>query len=327
MATVIASPRAALERRNPKHKFHPSRLALAGQSALVHASYLGSARTKALTPLSASEPSIKSGKLLRRQLAGFYAAVDKIARRCRIFLEQMGQLEDSKDLRKRKRKPADRKALEVSANMLCANLVQFWNRDTKGTFGVLKSPTWYAKNRHRLRSEITSKGVTGFLDFLVRQNHVELVSEGKKHPDAKQGLPTQIRAKKGFISFLTQGDISPFDFQYRRSPIDLKSNDKTKWYEGYPSLTRLVTMIKRESIASAVTKLDEFIRSGRTGFDNVIPGTTLRLEREFREERSPGILTIFDGEQRIAWVTIEDDGRLIGGGEGMEIIIEAAAKI
>jgi hypothetical protein len=86
-------------------------------------------------------------------------------------------------------------------------------------------------------------------------------------------------------------------------------------------------MIKRESVASAVTKLDEFIRSGRTGFDNVIPGTTLRLEREFREERSPGILTIFDGEQRIAWVTIEDDGRLIGGGEGMEIIIEAAAKI
>ena len=151
----------------------------------------------------------------------------EIARRCGIFLEQMEDWEDSKDLRKRKRKPEDRRALEVSANMLCGNLVQFWNRDPKGTFGVLRSDTWYGNNRHSLRPEITQSGVVGFLDYLVRQNHVELVSEGKKHPDAKQGLPTQIRAKKGFISFLTQGDISPFDFQYRRNPIDLKSNEKT----------------------------------------------------------------------------------------------------
>ena len=151
----------------------------------------------------------------------------EMARRCGIFVEQMGQWEDSKDLRKRNRKPADQKALEVSANMLCGNLIQFWNRDPKGTFGVLRSDTWYANNRHRLRPEITQSGVVGFMEFLVRQNHVELVSEGKRHPDAKQGLPTQIRAKKGFIGFLTQGDISPFDFQYRRNPIDLKDNKKT----------------------------------------------------------------------------------------------------
>jgi hypothetical protein len=148
----------------------------------------------------------------------------EIARRCRIFLGQMDDWERANKVRKRKLKALDLKAREVSANMICANLVQFWNRDPKGTFGVLKSPTWYAKNRHRLRPEITSKGVTGFLDYLVRQNHVELVSEGKKHPDAKQGLPTQTRTKKDFISFLARGDISLFDFQYRRNPIDLKSN-------------------------------------------------------------------------------------------------------
>jgi hypothetical protein len=149
------------------------------------------------------------------------------ARRCSIFIEQMIEWEISNELRKRKRKPVDQKALEVSANMLCGNLVQFWNRDPKGTFGVLRGSEWYAENRHQLRPEITPKGVTGFLDFLVRKNLVELVSEGKKHPDAKQGIPTQIRAKKGFISFLNQGDISPFDFQYHRIPIVLKSEDKT----------------------------------------------------------------------------------------------------
>jgi len=86
-------------------------------------------------------------------------------------------------------------------------------------------------------------------------------------------------------------------------------------------------VIKRKSVASAIQKLDEFLRLRENGWDNVIPGTTLRLEREFREERSPGMLTIYDGVQRVAWVTVEDDSRLIGGGEGIEIIIEAAEKI
>ena len=71
----------------------------------------------------------------------------EIARRCGVFLEKVEDWEDSKDLRKRKRRPADLKALEGCANMLCANLVQFWNRDLKGTFGVLRSDTWYGKNR------------------------------------------------------------------------------------------------------------------------------------------------------------------------------------
>ena len=76
MATAIASPRAAPERPRPKHKTCPIRLALADQSALVHASYLVSARTKALTPFPASDHGIASGKLLRRQLVGFCSAVD-----------------------------------------------------------------------------------------------------------------------------------------------------------------------------------------------------------------------------------------------------------
>jgi hypothetical protein len=43
---------------------------------LVRASYLVSARTKALTPFPASDHGIASGKLLRRQLVGFCSAVD-----------------------------------------------------------------------------------------------------------------------------------------------------------------------------------------------------------------------------------------------------------
>ena len=77
MVTAIASRRAAPERPRPKHKTCPIRLALADQSALVHASYLVSARTKALTPFPTSEPGIKSGKLSRRHLVGFCSAVDK----------------------------------------------------------------------------------------------------------------------------------------------------------------------------------------------------------------------------------------------------------
>ena len=86
-------------------------------------------------------------------------------------------------------------------------------------------------------------------------------------------------------------------------------------------------MLERQKIASAITKLDEFSRLGVNGYKNMIPGTRLRVEREFREERSPGMLSIYEGRQRIAWVTLEDDGRLIGGGAGVEIIMEAATKI
>ena len=111
--------------------------------------------------------------------------------------------------------------------MLCTNLVQFWNRDPKGTFGALKSPKWYPEYRVELGPYITRKGVIGFLEFLVQRNFVELVSEGKKHPDVKQGLPTQIRARNGFTGFLVQGDVRPFDFEMNIISLVLKSNDKT----------------------------------------------------------------------------------------------------
>ncbi|MBM86514.1 MAG: hypothetical protein CMM47_10890 [Rhodospirillaceae bacterium] len=64
-------------------------------------------------------------------------------------------------------------------------------------------------------------------------------------------------------------------------------------------------VIKRKSVASAIQKLDEFLRLRENGWDNVIPGTTLRLEREFREERSPRMLSIYDGGQRIPGVTVD----------------------
>ena len=124
-----------------------------------------------------------------------------IARRCQNFVDQLMERENANNLRRRKRKDVDQTSLVVSANMLCANLIKFWQKDPNGTFGVLRSPTWFANNRDRLRSEITQSGVVSFLDFLVRSSHVELVSEGKKHPVAERRLPTQIRAKEGFISY------------------------------------------------------------------------------------------------------------------------------
>jgi len=149
-----------------------------------------------------------------------------IARRRQNFVDQLTERENANNLRRRKRKDVDQTSLVVSANMLCANLIKFWQKDPNGTFGVLRSPTWFANNRDRLRSEITQSGVVSFLDFLVRSSHVELVSEGKKHPVATHGVPTQIRAKEGFISYLLQGDTSPLDFHYAQPLIVLKNSEK-----------------------------------------------------------------------------------------------------
>ena len=134
------------------------------------------------------------------------------ARKCLIFLDQMASWEQSEKPRQRKLKESDLKSREASAKILCANLVQFWKRDPKGTFGILRSKTWYANNRVELGPYVTQKSMIGFLEFLIERNLVDKVSDGRKHPDAKQGIPTQIRAMESLIDFLQQGDVSPFDF-------------------------------------------------------------------------------------------------------------------
>ena len=149
------------------------------------------------------------------------------ARKCLIFLDQMASWEKSNKVRQRSLKESDLKSREASAKMLCANLIQFWKRDPKGTFGILRSEKWYAKKRIELGPHITQTSLIRFLDFLIERNLVEKVSDGRKHPDAKQGIPTQIRAKKGLIDFLLQGDMSPFDVENTYPQIILKSDKRS----------------------------------------------------------------------------------------------------
>ena len=47
------------------------------------------------------------------------------------------------------------------------------------------------------------------LRFFAERNLIEVVSGGRKHPDAKYGIPTQIRARQGLIDYLDQDDASP----------------------------------------------------------------------------------------------------------------------
>ncbi len=61
------------------------------------------------------------------------------------------------------------------------------------------------------------------LSFFGERNLVEVVSEGRKHPDAKQGIPTQIRARQGLIDYLDQDDASPFDFRSVYPQLVLKA--------------------------------------------------------------------------------------------------------
>ena len=61
------------------------------------------------------------------------------------------------------------------------------------------------------------------LDFFLSRNLIEIVSEGRKHPDAKQGIPTQVRARQGLIDYLDQDDASPADFRSEYPQLVLKA--------------------------------------------------------------------------------------------------------
>lgn len=82
------------------------------------------------------------------------------ARKRLIFLDQMASWEKSNKLRQLSLKESDLKAREASAKILCANFTQFWKRDPKGTFGILRSKTWFANNRVELGPYVVMK--TGF---------------------------------------------------------------------------------------------------------------------------------------------------------------------
>ena len=70
---------------------------------------------------------------------------------------------------------------------------------------------WYSHRREELGPNITYGGVQRFLDYLCGRHLIEIVSKGRQRPNAKQGIPTQVRAKQGLIDYLDQGDVSPLD--------------------------------------------------------------------------------------------------------------------
>ena len=152
------------------------------------------------------------------------AIIGPIADRCQSFVDQMIWRESELGNRKRSLKEQDKLSRYRSANMLLANLYQQWKADPKGTIGVMLTKHWYSDRRAEIGPHITHAGVTRFLDFLSNQHLIEIVSKGRKHPDAKQGLPTQVPARRRLIDYPDQGDVSTSDVINNHPPIILKSS-------------------------------------------------------------------------------------------------------
>ena len=150
--------------------------------------------------------------------------IGPMAERCQNLVDDMNLKELSLSSRKRALKAKDKLARETSARMLVANLYQHWKADPKGTIGVMLTKNWYSHRRQEIGPDITYGGVKGFLDYLCGRHLIEIVSKGRKHPNAKQGIPTQVRAKQGLIDYLDQGDVSPSDISRTYPSIILKAS-------------------------------------------------------------------------------------------------------
>ena len=86
-------------------------------------------------------------------------------------------------------------------------------------------------------------------------------------------------------------------------------------------------VLSRSEILSAVHRLDRFVMTHGTSDSAVVPGTTFRIERIFREERSPGAILVYEDDEQIAWLNLEDDGTLAGGGEHPDVLIKVACLL
>ena len=96
---------------------------------------------------------------------------------------------------------------------------------------------------------MTYQSVMILLDFFTGRNLVEIVSEGRKHPDAKHGIPTQIRARQGLIDYLDQEDIGPADLRMEWPTIILiagKADGKRRLNFDQTEQTRALEAIGEE---------------------------------------------------------------------------------
>ena len=83
-------------------------------------------------------------------------------------------------------------------------------------------------------------------------------------------------------------------------------------------------VLSRSEILSAIERLDRFVMTHDTPDAAMVPGTTFRIERIFREERSPGAIIVYENAEQIAWLNLEDDGTLAGGGKHPDVLIKVA---
>ena len=92
------------------------------------------------------------------------------------------------------------------------------------------------------------------LDFLSSSNLIEIVSEGRKHPNAQQGIPTQIRARQGLIDYLDQDEISPLHFCTEYPQLILKAGkEDSKRHLMIPDT------LEAQQLASGVDQINEML--------------------------------------------------------------------
>ena len=178
----------------------------------------------------------------------------KFAARCIGFVDDLARWEEANQARSRALKKQDRLAREATCKVLLANLHQTWKRDSAATVGVLRVKNHYANRRAEIGPYVTYKSVMTLLDFFLSRNLIEIVSEGRKHPDAKQGIPTQIRARQGLIEYLDQDDASPFDFRSVYPQLVLKAGkEDSKRHLTIPDTD------EAQQLALGVDQIDEML--------------------------------------------------------------------
>ena len=146
----------------------------------------------------------------------------QLAERCGLLIRQMTDWENSQGARKRTLKPQDRLARDTTGKVLLANLYQAWKGDPLATLGVILKKNFYSTQRGKIGPLISYTAMKTLLTFLSDRNLIEIASKGKKHPDAKTGIPTQIRAQQGLFEYLNQ-DAGEYDLRAVHPPVILKA--------------------------------------------------------------------------------------------------------
>ena len=176
----------------------------------------------------------------------------QFAERCLGFVNDLARWEAVNYHRDRALKKQDQLSREATCKVLLANLYQTAKRDLSATVGVLKIKNYYAIKRAEIGPYVTYKSVMVLLYLLSSSNLIEIVSEGRKHPDAKQGIPTQIRARQSLIDYLDQDDASPFGFRLEYPQLALKAGK-----EGSKRHLTIPDTHEAQQLASDVDQINE----------------------------------------------------------------------